>query len=70
MLDQTPVQIAWVTNDLTATETTLSALLGAGYMLHPHRFAHVSTPIEDRPLEIDALADAPVMGPGSMGTAG
>ena len=28
MLDQTPVQIAWVTNDLTATETTLSALLG------------------------------------------
>lgn len=29
MLDQTPVQIAWVTNDLTATETMLTALLGA-----------------------------------------
>jgi len=29
MLDQTPVQIAWVTRDLEATEATLSALLGA-----------------------------------------
>jgi catechol 2,3-dioxygenase-like lactoylglutathione lyase family enzyme len=29
MPDQTPVQIAWVTRDLAATETTLSALLGA-----------------------------------------
>jgi catechol 2,3-dioxygenase-like lactoylglutathione lyase family enzyme len=29
MHDQTPVQIAWVTSDLDATETTLSALLGA-----------------------------------------
>ena len=28
MPDQTPVQIAWVTNDLTATETMLSELLG------------------------------------------
>ena len=28
MPDQTPVQIAWVTGDLTATETVLSALLG------------------------------------------
>ena len=48
----------------------LSSLLGAGYMLHPHRFVHVSTPIEDRSLEIDALADAPVMGPGSMAGSG
>ncbi|MDY6995854.1 MAG: VOC family protein [Actinomycetota bacterium] len=30
MLDQTPVQIAWVTRDLDATETVLRALLGAG----------------------------------------
>ncbi|MED5814841.1 VOC family protein [Mycolicibacterium sp. 050232] len=29
MLDQTPVQIAWVTADLDATERTLTALLGA-----------------------------------------
>jgi len=29
MHDQTPVQIAWVTRDLDATEATLSALLGA-----------------------------------------
>ncbi|WP_102146024.1 VOC family protein [Mycobacterium hubeiense] len=29
MLDQTPVQIAWVTHDLDATERTLTALLGA-----------------------------------------
>ena len=29
MLDQTPVQIAWVTRDLAATETTLTSLLGA-----------------------------------------
>lgn len=29
MLSQTPVQIAWVTDDLDATETTLTALLGA-----------------------------------------
>ena len=29
MLSQTPVQIAWVTRDLDATEATLSALLGA-----------------------------------------
>jgi catechol 2,3-dioxygenase-like lactoylglutathione lyase family enzyme len=29
MLDQTPVQIAWVTPDLAATETVLTALLGA-----------------------------------------
>lgn len=29
MLAQTPVQIAWVTRDLDATEKTLSALLGA-----------------------------------------
>jgi len=29
MPDQTPVQIAWVTQDLDATETTLTALLGA-----------------------------------------
>lgn len=30
MHDQTPVQIAWVTRDLDATEATLTALLGAG----------------------------------------
>lgn len=29
MLDQTPVQIAWVTRDLAATEATLTALMGA-----------------------------------------
>src|ERR1700680_1551823 len=29
MLDQTPVQIAWVTRDLDATERALTALLGA-----------------------------------------
>jgi catechol 2,3-dioxygenase-like lactoylglutathione lyase family enzyme len=29
MLDQTPVQIAWVTRDLDATETALTTLLGA-----------------------------------------
>jgi catechol 2,3-dioxygenase-like lactoylglutathione lyase family enzyme len=29
MLDQTPVQIAWVTDDLDATEQALSTLLGA-----------------------------------------
>ncbi|MGZ8801240.1 MAG: VOC family protein [Mycobacterium sp.] len=29
MLDQTPVQIAWVTRDLTATEGALTSLLGA-----------------------------------------
>lgn len=29
MLDQTPVQIAWVTRDLDVTEATLTALLGA-----------------------------------------
>ncbi|MGE0215751.1 VOC family protein [Mycolicibacterium sp.] len=29
MLDQTPVQIAWVTHDLDATEAMLTALLGA-----------------------------------------
>ncbi|BBX16475.1 lactoylglutathione lyase [Mycolicibacterium duvalii] len=29
MPDQTPVQIAWVTNDLDATEAMLTALLGA-----------------------------------------
>lgn len=29
MLDQTPVQIAWVTQDLPATEGALTALLGA-----------------------------------------
>lgn len=29
MLDQTPVQIAWVTRDLDATEATLTALMGA-----------------------------------------
>ena len=29
MHDQTPVQIAWVTHDLDATEQTLTALLGA-----------------------------------------
>ncbi len=29
MHDQTPVQIAWVTRDLAATEAALSALLGA-----------------------------------------
>lgn len=29
MLDQTPVQIAWVTRDLPATETALTSLLGA-----------------------------------------
>ena len=29
MLDQTPVQIAWVTEDLDATEQALSAMLGA-----------------------------------------
>ncbi|CAA0120714.1 Uncharacterised protein [Mycolicibacterium vanbaalenii] len=30
MLDQTPVQIAWVTTDLAATEKVLTALVGAG----------------------------------------
>ena len=29
MLDQTPVQIAWVTHDMTATEAVLTSLLGA-----------------------------------------
>ncbi len=29
MLDQTPVQIAWVTRDLAATEAVLTSLLGA-----------------------------------------
>lgn len=29
MFDQTPVQIAWVTSDLDATETALTTLLGA-----------------------------------------
>lgn len=29
MLDQTPVQLAWVTHDLDATERMLSSLLGA-----------------------------------------
>ncbi len=29
MLDQTPVQIAWVTRDLATTEAALTALLGA-----------------------------------------
>jgi catechol 2,3-dioxygenase-like lactoylglutathione lyase family enzyme len=29
MLDQTPVQIAWVTRDLAATEAMLTSLLGA-----------------------------------------
>ena len=29
MLNQTPVQIAWVTRDLDATEATLTALMGA-----------------------------------------
>ena len=29
MLDQTPVQIAWVTRDLDATEMALTTLLGA-----------------------------------------
>lgn len=29
MLDQTPVQIAWVTGDLAATEAALTSLLGA-----------------------------------------
>jgi catechol 2,3-dioxygenase-like lactoylglutathione lyase family enzyme len=29
MLDQTPVQIAWVTRDLDATESALTTLLGA-----------------------------------------
>lgn len=29
MLNQTPVQVAWVTRDLDATERTLTALLGA-----------------------------------------
>lgn len=29
MLNQTPVQIAWVTRDLEATEVTLTALMGA-----------------------------------------
>ncbi len=29
MLNQTPVQVAWVTRDLDATEQTLTALLGA-----------------------------------------
>src|SRR3982075_547797 len=29
MLDQTPVQIAWVTRDLDATEKALTTLLGA-----------------------------------------
>ena len=29
MPDQTPVQIAWVTRDLDATETALTTLLGA-----------------------------------------
>ncbi len=29
MLDQTPVQIAWVTRDLDATENALTTLLGA-----------------------------------------
>ena len=29
MLDQTPVQIAWVTRDLDATEAALTALMGA-----------------------------------------
>lgn len=29
MLDQTPVQIAWVTRDLGAAEATLTALMGA-----------------------------------------
>ncbi|MDG4666940.1 VOC family protein [Mycobacterium sp. 236(2023)] len=29
MHDQTPVQIAWVTGDLTATETALTTLMGA-----------------------------------------
>lgn len=29
MLDQTPVQIAWVTRDLDAAEATLTALMGA-----------------------------------------
>src|SRR5689334_11832124 len=30
MLDQTPVQIAWVTRDLDATERALTGLMGAG----------------------------------------
>lgn len=30
MPNQTPVQVAWVTRDLDATEQTLTALLGAG----------------------------------------
>ena len=29
MLDQTPVQIAWVTHDLTPPRTALTSLLGA-----------------------------------------
>ena len=66
MPDQTPVQIAWVTENLTATETMLTALLGARRWFHmpgvhfgPDTCTYDSTD--------SACAQAPLQVPGLSG---
>ncbi|MCZ6616709.1 MAG: HEAT repeat domain-containing protein [Gammaproteobacteria bacterium] len=48
----------------------LTSLLGAGYLLHPHRAVHSSTPVEHENIELTPAIDAPAMGKGSMAGSG
>ncbi|MEM7219413.1 MAG: HEAT repeat domain-containing protein [Pseudomonadota bacterium] len=49
-----------------ALAATLEQLLGPGYLLHPHRAVHLSTPCEPAEGPLDPTANAPPMGPGSL----
>lgn len=48
----------------------LTSILGSRYALHPHRFVHVSTPLDDPEVELDLSVNAPRMGKGSSAGSG
>ena len=48
----------------------ITSLAGPGYINHPHRAMHVSTPVEDATLDYAADANAPPMGKGSIAGSG
>ncbi|MEE9254743.1 MAG: HEAT repeat domain-containing protein [Pseudomonadales bacterium] len=48
----------------------LTSILGPRYALHPHRFVHSSTPLDDPDIELDVSVNAPRMGKGSMAGSG
>lgn len=48
----------------------LTSILGARYALHPHRFVHSSTPVDDPDVQLDISMNAPRMGKGSTAGSG